>query len=46
MLIKDKNDLQELVEKNTKCPQTNTIHSQNGCIISRILDLDQLFWSL
>ena len=38
MLIKDKNDLQELVEK--KYPSVlkliNTIHSQNGCIISRM----------
>ena len=46
MLIKDKNDLQKLVEKNTQCPKLiNTIHS-NGCIISRMTGLDQLVLSL
>ena len=39
MLIKDKNDLQELVEKKiypSVLKLINTIHSQNGCIISRM----------
>ena len=47
MLIKDKH-LQELVEK--KYPSVlkliNTIHSQNGCIISRMTGSDQLVLGL